>query len=1220
MSLWSRWLSRFGSRAARRRPAKRYAPRFEPLEDRCVPAVSLIDTPGGTITLGTGTPLTDSATLSGGVNPTGYILFQLNDPNGNVVNEQIVAVNGNGTYNAPSGFIPSGTGTVVGTYQWSANYSGDAGNGAVQSSAAPEDVSAANPTGFETAGGAVVLGSGARLTDSVTLANTFNATGTLTFTLTAPDGTAVVDTETVNIAGNGTYQTPTGYLPGSTGAFSWSVSYSGDSNNNPLSSSGPLIENVNPAATTITATAGGTVLPGSGAALTASATLSGGVDPSGAILFTLTAPDGTIVDSEIVTVTGNGTYTTSTGYVPGLVGTYQWQASYSGDGSNRGASSTLGAAPEDVKISPNLTTIPSAAVVLGSGTIPNLTDSATLTGGISPTGTLTFSLVAPNGATSDTETVQVTGDGSYTTPTGLALPALPALPALVAVTGTYQWNVSYSGDGSNSAVSDRNDAAERITVSPATPTMTLTASANVTLGTTAPALTVAAVLAGGFHPTGSITFTVTGPNNLTNTQTVPVTGNGAYTAGVVLPTSAAVTGSYTWSASYTGDANDNAVSVTGTAANGGQTIVSPAGPALTTTLSAASVTLSNAAVVLGDAAMLSGGYSPTGTITFTLIAPGGSTVDTETINVSGNGTYATPTGYTLPTSGTVIGTYQWNASYSGDANNSTTGDTGAANERVMVSVASPTITGTPSAATVTPSVSTAPLRDSAVLTGGYAPTGTITFTLIGPDGTTLDTETVTAVGNGTYTTPNGYTLPTTGNVLGTYQWNVTYSGDANNNPAADINASHEQVVVGVAAPSLAVTAGPTVTVGAGTNLTASATLSGGVVPTGYILFTLTAPGGSVVDREIVPVAGNGTYTTPTGFLPKAKGDYVWSASYSGDSANQSVSNTANAETVLAATSPLLFTAPGGTITVGSIGKLSAAVILVNGSSPTGTVTFYLFAPGVTPNATDSNNVYSDTVTVKGNATYSTAAGNNPGGYHPSGTGTLTGKYQWVVTYTGDAFNNAATAATATETVRAASPKLTAKAGAAVTVGSGARLTDAVTLSGGANPGGVVLFTLTAPGGTIVDTEIVPVAGNATYQTLTGFVPTAPGLYTWTARYAGDGNNNTASASATESVLAAAPTLILASNPFANTPAGATITGSVTLAGGDHPTGTITFYLFAPGTRPNTSGSGSVYHVTVAVNGDGTYKTPTGYKTTKSGTYQWVARYSGDPNNTAVTAL
>ena len=68
-------------------------------------------------------------------------------------------------------------------------------------------------------------------------------------------------------------------------------------------------------------------------------------------------------------------------------------------------------------------------------------------------------------------------------------------------------------------------------------------------------------------------------------------------------------------------------------------------------------------MILKDSAVLSGGYFPTGTITFTLVAPGGATVDTETVTVNGNGTYTTPTGYTLPTTGTVTGTYQWNATY-----------------------------------------------------------------------------------------------------------------------------------------------------------------------------------------------------------------------------------------------------------------------------------------------------------------------------------------------------------------------------------------------------------------------------------------------------------------------------------------------------------------------------------------------------------------------------
>ncbi len=48
----------------------------------------------------------------------------------------------------------------------------------------------------------------------------------------------------------------------------------------------------------------------------------------------------------------------------------------------------------------------------------------------------------------------------------------------------------------------------------------------------------------------------------------------------------------------------------------------------------------------------------------------------------------------------------------------------------------------------------------------------------------MDTETVTVTGNGTYTTPTGFTLPTSGTVTGTYQWDATYSGDTNNAPSA----------------------------------------------------------------------------------------------------------------------------------------------------------------------------------------------------------------------------------------------------------------------------------------------------------------------------------------------------------------------------------------------------------------------------------------------------
>src|SRR5438045_3252165 len=73
-----------------------------------------------------------------------------------------------------------------------------------------------------------------------------------------------------------------------------------------------------------------------------------------------------------------------------------------------------------------------------------------------------------------------------------------------------------------------------------------------------------------------------------------------------------------------------------------------------------------------------------------------------------------------------------------------------------------------------------------------------------------------------------------------------------------------------------------------------------------------------------------------------------------------------------------------------------------------------------------------------------------------------------------------------------------------------------------------------------------------------------------------------------------------------------MTHSATLSGGNFPTGTITFTLFYNG------GSSPVDTETVAVNGNGTYTTPTGYtlptSDTVTGTYTWTATYSGDGNN------
>src|SRR5262249_39129198 len=275
------------------------------------------------------------------------------------------------------------------------------------------------------------------------------------------------------------------------------------------------------------------------------------------------------------TVSGNGTYTAGdTLPTAGLVaGTYTWSAHYSGDGNNTSANEQGGAAEQTMVSAGNPTVITSASGAVTPGTTePTLADSAVLSGGFPETGTITFTLTGPGGF-SYTQTDTVSGNGTYT--------AGDTLPTTGLVVGTYTWSAHYSGDGNNLSANDQGGTAEQTIVSAAVPTVVTTASGAVTLGTTAPTLTDSAVLSGGFFETGTITFTLTGPGGFSYTQTDTVSGNGTYPAGDTLPTTGAVAGTYTWSAFYSGDANNNSASDQGGPAE--QTIVSAAAPTVVTT-------------------------------------------------------------------------------------------------------------------------------------------------------------------------------------------------------------------------------------------------------------------------------------------------------------------------------------------------------------------------------------------------------------------------------------------------------------------------------------------------------------------------------------------------------------------------------------------------------------------------------------------------------------
>jgi hypothetical protein len=216
-------------------------------------------------------------------------------------------------------------------------------------------------------------------------------------------------------------------VPTHAGTYRWVLTYSGDRNNDPAGPTACGLDSetvvVHPAQPTIVTVASGAVHVGT--AISDSAVLAGGAHPTGTITFRLYGPDdatctGSPAHVSSVEVThGNDTYH-SADFTPRIVGTYRWVAHYSGDHNNEPASSACGDPGEEVVVSqvplaqPELATTASAGGPAGSP----IHDTARLTGGADPTGTITFEVYGPNNPDcaappAAVRVVTVHGNGDY---------------------------------------------------------------------------------------------------------------------------------------------------------------------------------------------------------------------------------------------------------------------------------------------------------------------------------------------------------------------------------------------------------------------------------------------------------------------------------------------------------------------------------------------------------------------------------------------------------------------------------------------------------------------------------------------------------------------------------------------------------------------------------------------------------------------------------------
>ena len=380
--------------------------------------------------------------------------------------------------------------------------------------------------------------------------------------------------------------------------------------------------------------------------------------------YTLSQSPGTIAGCSATPSAGT-TSCTASGLTPNTLYTWTLTAYY-----DNWQSTSVTVSVTTPKATPTITTASNPASVIVGGSID---DQAFVAGGYDPTGVITWSLYNNAGCTgtpvfSSSHGGPLAGDSTYSS-------------GYYATTAadTYTWGINYVGDNYNNAVVECGGANETLTVNAATPTLGTSASSGVSVGS---AVSDTSMLANGYNPTGTITWSLynnsgcTGPAVFTTTSGGAVSGNGSYTSASYTTTEA---GTYYWIANYLGDSN-NSATTNGCGDSGETSVVNAVTPAISTSATPAT-DITGGSVV--DKATISGGYSPTGTITWKLYNNSGCTgtavFTSSSQAVSGNSTYTSS-----PYMTTAAGTYTWSFSYIGDVNNNSVSACGGTGETLIV--------------------------------------------------------------------------------------------------------------------------------------------------------------------------------------------------------------------------------------------------------------------------------------------------------------------------------------------------------------------------------------------------------------------------------------------------------------------------------------------------------------------------------------------------------
>ncbi len=558
-----------------------------------------------------------------------------------------------------------------------------------------------------------------------------------------------------------------------------------------------------------------------------------------------------------------------------------------------------------------------------------------------------------------------------------------------------------------------------------------------------------------------------------------------------------------------------------------------------------------------------------------------------------------------------------------------------------------------------------PMYDTAELAGQSVDAGgTVTYYLYDSadcSGEPVFTSGPKDVVNGEVPDSDSYTP----NDAGVYQWVVVYSGDledgnptenSNFNGPAESGCGEETVIVGEVETDISTVMqtanGDTIpqgsTIPLGTDVQDTADLNGALGNAGgtvtYSLYSGECPGTLVAGPFVVDVANGQVPNSPVvSDLPQ--GTYNWVVEYSGDDQNSAASSECGEETfTVGKAEPAVTTTmydsdnnlieDGGEVPVGT-SMYDTAQIDDSAEPLTGTVTYALY---------DSANCDGEPVAGPFEVTIG-----EDGTIPPSPDVTLdtVGTFNWVVTYSGDDQNEAASSDCGSETVNVTptDPTIVTEIFNAVddsvvnpgsVIPDDSSVYDTATIDGlTPDATGTVTFSLYnnyTCAGEPYFTVTVPLNSDGTVPPTPDVGPLPGGTWNWTASYSGDDKNNPASTSCGDEEFfvgqgqGGISTMVEDTNGV-DKPDGSTVTVDTILRDtavldGVTPNagGTVTFYLFQGTGQDCDPLTDAIFTSAPVPVVNGVVQGPSGtFIFENQGTYEWVAVYSGDNNNASVSS-